>query len=130
MNCPTCKNPIKENSTECEWCGNEINKSNSVEIDLNQNRKIKFDIESARPYYKNSVLEIFINDDLKCKSIMTESIFFEIDNKASLSKIKFKSGWYSKKIKIPKLDLNKNYLIEIRFSDWLGHNIKTIKEIA
>ena len=25
MNCPNCKNPILENSTECEWCGSVIN---------------------------------------------------------------------------------------------------------
>ena len=25
MNCPTCKNPIQDNSYECEWCGNQIN---------------------------------------------------------------------------------------------------------
>jgi len=24
MNCPSCKNPNNDNSTECEWCGNEI----------------------------------------------------------------------------------------------------------
>ena len=25
MYCPTCKNPIQDNSYECEWCGNQIN---------------------------------------------------------------------------------------------------------
>ena len=24
MNCPNCKNPIQDNYTECEWCGNKI----------------------------------------------------------------------------------------------------------
>jgi hypothetical protein len=24
MNCPKCKNPIQEDSVECEWCGNKI----------------------------------------------------------------------------------------------------------
>lgn len=24
MNCPKCKNPVDENSNECEWCGNKI----------------------------------------------------------------------------------------------------------
>ena len=25
MNCTNCKNPIQDNSYECEWCGNQIN---------------------------------------------------------------------------------------------------------
>jgi hypothetical protein len=61
--------------------------------------------------------------------IMSERYFFEIENTANLPKIKFKANLYSKKIEIPKLDLNKNYLIEIEFSNWTGHKIKTIKEI-
>jgi translation elongation factor EF-Tu-like GTPase len=32
MNCPTCKNPINDNSTECEWCGFVIIQSNSNQI--------------------------------------------------------------------------------------------------
>ncbi len=24
MNCPKCKNPIQDDSVECEWCGNKI----------------------------------------------------------------------------------------------------------
>ncbi len=34
MNCPTCKNPIQEYLTECEWCGNIIIKE-SVNSALN-----------------------------------------------------------------------------------------------
>jgi len=33
MNCPQCKNPIQDNITECEWCGqgisNDLNTSNT-----------------------------------------------------------------------------------------------------
>lgn len=33
MNCHNCKNPIQDNSKECEWCGCEIiNKDNSDKI--------------------------------------------------------------------------------------------------
>ena len=28
MNCPNCKNPIQDNSTECEWCGSELTNKN------------------------------------------------------------------------------------------------------
>ena len=24
MNCPSCKNPVQANSSECEWYGSEI----------------------------------------------------------------------------------------------------------
>ncbi len=24
MNCTSCKNPLQDNSVECEWCGNNI----------------------------------------------------------------------------------------------------------
>jgi hypothetical protein len=30
MNCPSCKNPIQDNTTECEWCGRKL--SNNVAI--------------------------------------------------------------------------------------------------
>lgn len=29
MNCPNCKNPIQQNTTECEWCGSQILKTNT-----------------------------------------------------------------------------------------------------
>ena len=29
MNCSNCKNPIQDNSTECEWCGNSFYYTNS-----------------------------------------------------------------------------------------------------
>ena len=28
MNCINCKNPVQENATECEWCGNKIANKN------------------------------------------------------------------------------------------------------
>jgi hypothetical protein len=30
MNCSSCKNPVQENATECEWCGGKINSSYKV----------------------------------------------------------------------------------------------------
>jgi ribosomal protein L7/L12 len=30
MNCQTCKNPIKTNSKECEWCGSDLANSNKI----------------------------------------------------------------------------------------------------
>ena len=40
MNCPTCKNPIQLNSTECEWCGNEIIKIPSQDNNLDLENKL------------------------------------------------------------------------------------------
>ena len=39
MNCPTCKNPINDNSTECEWCGAKINLSKGNVIDSSKRIK-------------------------------------------------------------------------------------------
>ena len=44
MNCPNCKNPILENSTECEWCGSVIKasiKKQLSEDNINSNVKFK-----------------------------------------------------------------------------------------
>ena len=40
MNCPTCKNPINEDTTQCEWCGAVVIHSNS-----NSNPNILSDFE-------------------------------------------------------------------------------------
>jgi ribosomal protein L7/L12 len=32
--CPSCKNPIQDNSIECEWCGFSISKNNNQTITL------------------------------------------------------------------------------------------------
>ena len=29
MNCENCRNPLSENSTICEWCGNDTSKPNT-----------------------------------------------------------------------------------------------------
>ena len=47
MNCPTCKNPIPENSISCDWCGasiaisNDVIKENIILLDKPQPRKGK-----------------------------------------------------------------------------------------
>ena len=33
MNCPKCKNPISDNSQECEWCGFKIITKSMEKID-------------------------------------------------------------------------------------------------
>jgi hypothetical protein len=128
MNCPNCKNSIKENSTECEWCGNMIVFTNSEIINFKKN-KIKIKIEGGGSSYKNSIIDIFINESFKCKESMSENIFLEIENKNEIVKIKFKSFLINKTVEIPKLDLNKNYLIEFKYG-WIGYFLKSIKEIA
>jgi hypothetical protein len=36
MNCPKCKNPIKDNATVCEWCGASVrpDESNGLDAEL------------------------------------------------------------------------------------------------
>jgi len=42
MNRPKCKNPIADDSQECEWCGVKINKPNTQKNDFNiDEEKIK-----------------------------------------------------------------------------------------
>jgi uncharacterized membrane protein YvbJ len=41
MNCPKCKNPIADDSQECEWCGVKINKPNTQKKDSNSNKSNK-----------------------------------------------------------------------------------------
>ena len=35
MNCPKCKNPVNDDSQECEWCGAKINKKNTQKNESN-----------------------------------------------------------------------------------------------
>lgn len=55
MNCPTCKNPIQENLTQCEWCGNIIIKEllNSALNQSDSNPNLDFQLlELCRKGYK------------------------------------------------------------------------------
>ena len=36
MNCPTCKNPITNSATNCEWCGSLLSVNDPIKIDFNE----------------------------------------------------------------------------------------------
>ena len=120
MNCPNCKNPNKENSTECEWCGAELIINQDT---LNPSKTI---LRFVFIYNGVTVgilegISVFINGDLMIKSTQKEGLHFEIENSHTLPIIQIKqSAIPILRLEIPKLDINKNYLITIDYSNWTG----------
>jgi hypothetical protein len=55
MNCPKCKNPINDNSQECEWCGCVINKTEEEKANTTSNnnlqeKDIKNNTDANKPF--------------------------------------------------------------------------------
>jgi hypothetical protein len=46
MNCPNCKNPIEDNASICEWCGENI--PNSYNINSNKNSEYCLNIQTEK----------------------------------------------------------------------------------
>lgn len=74
MNCPTCKNPIKANSKECEWCGNMINEPNQSEIKI-----LFFTAKWCGPC--KMVLPIIQNYNIEKSSLNIEIVDVDVQNK-------------------------------------------------
>ena len=65
MNCPTCKNPLLENVSECEWCGNNFNNSNSkVNSFLVEKKVIKKGIGTLLEGKYNDITEVKCGDSI------------------------------------------------------------------
>ena len=131
MNCPNCKNPLKDNVSECEWCGNNILQTNAQIENKQLNKIIRFVYYGGGTIFYSET-EVFLNGVLKLKCSSKNSFNFEIENTAPLPLIKLKTKYYNKDIELPTLELNKNYLIEIKYSSLWGNystNSKLIKEI-
>jgi hypothetical protein len=131
MNCPNCKNPIKENVSQCEWCGTNVLQTSAQVLNKQLNKIIRFVYYGERTIFYSQT-EVFLNGVLKLKCSSKDSFNFEIENTAPLPVIKFKTPYHNKNIELPNLESNKNYLIEIKYSIWWGSysiNSKLIKEI-
>jgi hypothetical protein len=46
MNCPQCKNPIQDNTTECEWCGHKLVEKPFDTLSVNQNKSKEKDMST------------------------------------------------------------------------------------
>lgn len=131
MNCSNCKNPLLDNASECEWCGTNILQTDAQIENKQLNKIIRFVYYGESPTI-HSDTEVFLNGILKLKGSSKNSFNFEIENTAPLPVIKFKTKYSNKEIELPTLELNKNYLIEIKYNIWWGNystNSKLIKEI-
>jgi hypothetical protein len=68
MNCPKCKNPISDNSQECEWCGYviKVNKKQEVEPEINEiinqvNNKISINTSKDYSNYYGALLLVIVS---------------------------------------------------------------------
>lgn len=130
MTCPTCKNPIQDNSKECEWCGNEIiDTTNKLNVPLGKILRIVYNGNGSSIY--NHDIEVYINGVSKYKSTLKKGVVFDVENMNLMPIIQFKLWLDYYKIDIPKLDIDKNYLITVDFSKWKGFKStpKSIEEI-
>lgn len=82
MNCTSCKNPIQNNSTECEWCGNklggiEYNNKTKDEIIVNcYNCNNPIDILSSACEWCNTPITLEIYNMAVIKSPLDGIIYF------------------------------------------------------
>ena len=133
MNCPTCKNPIQAYSKKCEWCGSEINSPiNQFENSEIKTKTILKFIYNGEWFLVDNQCDIYLNDIFLIKGSVKKGFSFEIENKLILPIIKIKFSFRNKVLKLPALDVSKNYLIEIEFSRVWGNfcaEPKIIKEI-
>jgi hypothetical protein len=118
MNCTNCKNPVSDNSTECEWCGSMINKPIPISDKKENNKKLQIVYKGTWMLFDIIKTDIYIDDTFKITGSVKRGFKFEIPNTSILPKIKLKTGIYSKILKIPKLDLTKDYLIELYFNHY------------
>ncbi len=68
MNCPNCKNPIQDNSTECEWCGCDIN--STIPINNFESKYIVNFFLLKIPYGGRKNIIVFID------GVMVKEFFF------------------------------------------------------
>lgn len=117
MNCPECKNPNKENSNQCEWCG-AIILINNQDYSNSSNTILRYVFDGYNTL-GNPNLSVFINGVLLKKGTLREGIIFEIAHTQVLPLIQIDVSKTNKvTLLIPKLDINKNYLITLEFSLW------------
>jgi len=61
MNCPNCKNPIKETATFCEWCGASIAQSQTNQ----SNCEYKLSITAVKQFFLVQYTYTIIIDDIR-----------------------------------------------------------------
>ncbi len=124
MNCPTCKNPVQANDKECEWCGSEIEQSNSL-----QDSNIKLFFAGDRLGLE---AELYIDNVLKYQGPLLKGFSVDIKNLGVPPIIRTRITSYRwsgyQIIKLPQLDLNKDYFIELEYSRFWG-NFRSIPKI-
>ncbi len=57
MNCPSCKNPVQENASECEWCGSYILKEISLDYYKILGIKEGSSLKEIRLAYRKKVIQ-------------------------------------------------------------------------
>jgi hypothetical protein len=131
MICPNCKNPIQDNSIECEWCGCKIPQTN-IHMEMKNTETIIRLVYNGIWFLIDCYAEVYVNEQLLLKSSVKDGFNFEIKHTNILPTIKFKIPLKTITLELPKLDNNKSYLIEIEYSR-MWHNFsskpKSIKEI-
>ena len=123
MNCPECKNPNKENSTQCEWCGANI-LINNQDYSNSSNTILRFVFDGYNTL-GNPNISVYINGVLLKKGTLREGIIFEIAHTKVLPIVQIKMDWMEKIwLYIPSVDIYKNYLVIIDYGVWGGFKSK------
>jgi hypothetical protein len=136
MNCQNCKNPIQNNSTECEWCGSEIifEPNNSFSPNGQSISILRFSFKGAWLFVTTSKIDIYSDGKFIDTGIVLNGFVFEHTRNSNTNPvISFKSLISNVTLTLPQLELNKSYLIELEYSRKTGNiasNPLSIVEIA
>ena len=87
ITCPNCKNPLSENSRECDWCGNEVQTKTTANISC----YINFSLKRGASYRIDEVLLLFINNKLVKSFNVKDGIDFQL--KINDDKVKIEYEW-------------------------------------
>ena len=137
MNCPACKSPISNNTTQCEWCGKDIEITEPVIIseDSNiENERITHDKENislsiiwpgtSSLFTKFTTdVQFFVDEFFISSGKFSDGFTIKTRTKNNKPQIKFSyDGGSSKEIQFP-VDLlffiGESYIIYLR-EDWKG----------
>ena len=126
MNCPTCKNPLTNSATNCEWCGGEIINLETENQSSNVGKiNVTISFEGVWLIIDSNV-KIYADDILvgigSLKNGFQINFTIEKPQPTILIKIMLMEMVIrSQKIELPKFDFGASYEIKVRYSRTWGN---------
>jgi hypothetical protein len=122
MNCTSCKNPNNSNAAQCEWCGYSLINSNEKISDIDRaSIKITLSFDGAWMIFDFTV-KVFADGELVGSGSLKNGFHLEFNLLKTQPILIVKHAFRSQKIKIPKLEIGKNYELILSYDRyWKGN---------